>query len=106
MRRLSLLLVMVAACGGSESGEPASRQAERANAAPAPPAVETARAAAPAASVEAAPAPPDDGPGVGIGDLAPPFSLPDDSGEEISLDQYRDQRAVLLAFYPKDFTGG
>ena len=45
-------------------------------------------------------------PGFAIGDQATPFSLPDDTGKDVSLAQFRDQRAVLLAFYPKDFTGG
>jgi cytochrome oxidase Cu insertion factor (SCO1/SenC/PrrC family) len=44
--------------------------------------------------------------GSAVGEQATPFSLPDDSGTEVTLDQFRDQRAVLLAFYPEDFTGG
>jgi len=49
---------------------------------------------------------PGPGPGVGVGDRATPFSLPDDSGGEVALEQFAGARAVLLAFYPKDFTGG
>jgi thioredoxin-dependent peroxiredoxin len=40
-----------------------------------------------------------------IGDLAPDFNLPDESGELVSLDSYRG-RQVVLYFYPKDDTSG
>lgn len=39
------------------------------------------------------------------GEKAPPFSLPSDGGETISLQQYRG-RPVVLYFYPKDDTPG
>ncbi len=41
-----------------------------------------------------------------IGQTAPAFKLPAHTGGEISLDQFRGKQTVVLAFYPKDFTGG
>lgn len=49
-----------------------------------------------------APAPPP----VRVGDRAPDFSLPDDSGAPVALADLRGKRPVLLAFYPKAFTPG
>ena len=40
-----------------------------------------------------------------IGDPAPDFALPDDSGETVHLSDYRGGR-VILYFYPKDNTSG
>ncbi len=40
-----------------------------------------------------------------IGDLAPDFNLPDESGAPVSLASYRG-RQVVLYFYPKDDTSG
>lgn len=40
-----------------------------------------------------------------IGDRAPGFTLESDSGEPVSLDQFRG-RTVVLYFYPKDGTSG
>jgi thioredoxin-dependent peroxiredoxin len=42
--------------------------------------------------------------GVDVGDQAPDFTLPNQSGELISLKDFRDKKAVVLFFYPKDFT--
>lgn len=42
---------------------------------------------------------------VEAGDPAPDFTLPDDSGNVVSLDDYRGKRLVLY-FYPKAFTPG
>lgn len=39
------------------------------------------------------------------GEEAPGFTLPSQSGEEVSLDDFRG-RKVVLYFYPKDFTSG
>ncbi|MRR09364.1 redoxin domain-containing protein, partial [bacterium] len=39
------------------------------------------------------------------GDAAPDFTLPDQSGAEFTLSEYRG-RWVLLYFYPKDNTPG
>ena len=40
-----------------------------------------------------------------IGDLAPDFNLPDESGKLVSLTSYRGKQVVLY-FYPKDDTSG
>ena len=40
-----------------------------------------------------------------VGDLAPDFTLPDQSGTSVSLSQFRGQRVVIY-FYPKDDTPG
>jgi peroxiredoxin Q/BCP len=41
----------------------------------------------------------------GVGQLAPTFTLPSQTGEAISLDSYRG-KWVVLYFYPKDMTTG
>ncbi len=41
-----------------------------------------------------------------IGMVAPDFSLKDEKGVERSLSDYLGKKNVVLAFYPKDFTGG
>jgi peroxiredoxin Q/BCP len=43
---------------------------------------------------------------VQVGDLAPDFTLPTQSGEEISLSSFQGKKAVVLYFYPKDYTPG
>lgn len=40
-----------------------------------------------------------------VGQMAPDFSLPDQTGTIRHLADYRG-KTVILAFYPKDFTGG
>jgi len=40
-----------------------------------------------------------------IGDKAPSFSLPSDSGDKISLDAFKDKTLVLF-FFPKADTPG
>ena len=40
------------------------------------------------------------------GDSAPDFKLPATNGETITLAQYNGQKTVVLAFFPKAFTGG
>jgi len=40
-----------------------------------------------------------------VGQLAPAFALPDQSGKIHRLADYRG-KTVILAFYPKDFTAG
>jgi peroxiredoxin Q/BCP len=42
-------------------------------------------------------------PGPGVGDLAPPFSLPGTGGRQYSLEEYRGT-PVVLVFYPGDNT--
>jgi peroxiredoxin Q/BCP len=39
-----------------------------------------------------------------IGDKAPDFTLPTQTGQTVSLAQFRDKQAVVLFFYPKDGT--
>lgn len=41
-----------------------------------------------------------------VGDPAPDFELPDADMNMVSLDQFRDQKTVVLYFYPKDDTPG
>ena len=43
---------------------------------------------------------------VQVGDLAPDFSLPSQDGKTVSLKDFRDKKAVVLYFYPKDDTPG
>jgi peroxiredoxin Q/BCP len=43
---------------------------------------------------------------VQVGDLAPDFTLPSQSGESVALHDLLSQRAVVLYFYPKDETPG
>jgi len=42
----------------------------------------------------------------GPGDVAPPFSLPATTGQTISLADFHGKKTVVLAFFPKAFTGG
>ncbi len=41
-----------------------------------------------------------------VGMIAPDFTLKDEEGVERSLSDYIGQKSIVLAFYPKDFTGG
>lgn len=41
-----------------------------------------------------------------VGTAAPPFSRPASTGETISLGQFKGKKTVVLAFFPKAFTGG
>ena len=41
-----------------------------------------------------------------VGQLAPDFIAVDQDGERYQLSQFRGKQSVVLAFYPKDFTGG
>ena len=43
---------------------------------------------------------------VKVGDPAPNFSLPSQSGEIVSLQDFAGKKAVVLYFYPKDDTPG
>jgi peroxiredoxin len=44
-------------------------------------------------------------PVVGIGDIAPEFTLRDQHGADVSLSSFRGQQAVLVVFYPFAFSG-
>ena len=55
------------------------------------------------------PAPAADGPagaGPRVGEPAPDFSLPGSDGKTHSLADLRGKRAVVIAWFPKAFTGG
>jgi peroxiredoxin Q/BCP len=41
-----------------------------------------------------------------IGNLAPAFTLPDQSGNKVSLKDFRDRNNVVLYFYPRAMTPG
>jgi peroxiredoxin Q/BCP len=41
-----------------------------------------------------------------VGDPAPPFSLKGSDGKNYSLDQFKGKSAVVIAWFPKAFTGG
>ena len=41
-----------------------------------------------------------------VGDVAPEFILPDQDGEDVSLTKRLQDNAVILYFYPADFTKG
>ena len=43
---------------------------------------------------------------VGVGDAAPNFTLPSSDGREIQLSEILGEKNVVLAFFPKAFTGG
>lgn len=44
--------------------------------------------------------------GLRIGDLAPDFSLSASDGKVYTLNQFKGRQAVVIAFFPKAFTGG
>jgi peroxiredoxin Q/BCP len=41
-----------------------------------------------------------------MGDEAPAFSLPASTGKTITLSEFKGRKKVVLAFFPKAFTGG
>jgi peroxiredoxin Q/BCP len=41
-----------------------------------------------------------------VGDMAPAFSLPGSDGKTHSLAEHKGKQAVVLAWFPKAFTGG
>lgn len=44
--------------------------------------------------------------GRNVGDEAPPFELPGSDGNTYRLSDYRGKQVVVLAWFPKAFTGG
>jgi peroxiredoxin Q/BCP len=44
--------------------------------------------------------------GLKPGDQAPAFSLPGSDGKTYSLADFKGKKAVILAWFPKAFTGG
>jgi len=45
-------------------------------------------------------------PTVKVGNMAPDFTLTDQNGNKVSLDQFKGKKNVALAFYVFAFTGG
>ncbi len=41
-----------------------------------------------------------------VGDAAPDFTLPSTDGAQVTLSSFAGQKNVVLAFFPKAFTGG
>jgi len=41
-----------------------------------------------------------------VGDMAPDFTLPDNTGKQVKLSDFRGKKNVILAFYVLAFTGG
>ena len=41
-----------------------------------------------------------------VGDIAPPFELLGSDGERYTLEQFLGKKPVVVAWYPKAFTGG
>jgi len=41
-----------------------------------------------------------------VGDKAPAFSMPGSDGKTYSLDDFKGKKAVVVAWFPKAFTGG
>jgi peroxiredoxin Q/BCP len=41
-----------------------------------------------------------------VGDRAPDFSLQGSDGKTYKLSDFKDKKAVILAWFPKAFTGG
>jgi peroxiredoxin Q/BCP len=54
------------------------------------------------------PAHADEGEGSALkaGDPAPAFSLPGSDGKTYTLEEFRGKKAVVIAWFPKAFTGG
>jgi peroxiredoxin Q/BCP len=46
------------------------------------------------------------GPELKVGDIAPGFNLQGSDGKSHQLADHKDKRAVVLAWFPKAFTGG
>lgn len=90
------LALALAACG---SGEPTAQTAQAAD--------NTASTAAQVQPTQAAPAPPAAEPSgpLAVGSMAPDFELPGSDGSTHRLSDYAGQH-VVLAFFPKAFTGG
>ena len=41
-----------------------------------------------------------------VGDPAPAFSLPGSDGRTYMLEEFKNKRALVIAWFPKAFTGG
>ena len=101
MRIHPLPLLLLLGCNNSKPAEPAkatepAKTAEPAAAEPARP--EAAKPAEPAAAEPAVT--------LAVGAPAPDFSLTGSDGKTHTLAELRGQRAIVLAWFPKAFTGG
>ncbi len=47
-----------------------------------------------------------DGKGAKVGDKAPDFKLKGSDGKDYTLAQFKGKQAVVIAWFPKAFTGG
>jgi peroxiredoxin Q/BCP len=47
-----------------------------------------------------------EGKGVKVGDKAPDFKLKGSDGKDYTLAQFKGKQAVVIAWFPKAFTGG
>ena len=103
MRRLVLSAVLFLALAACRSSSPTSGESQ-----PAPTASQSATPVKPAAAPSApAPAPPSPAePALAVGSVAPDFALPGSDGHVHRLADDRGKRAVVLAWFPKAFTGG
>lgn len=88
------LLLALTACDSGASGAAASGTTAAAAPAPAADSQQATPALAAAASAE-----------IAVGAVAPDFELPGSDGQTHRLSDYRGQH-VVLAFFPKAFTGG
>jgi peroxiredoxin Q/BCP len=107
MRALPILLLLLAACSKKTDSKPADPPADSPAAEPAAsPASKPAELAA--ATTAAADAAPTESatPALEAGAAAPEFSLPGSDGKTHSLAELRGKQAVVLAWFPKAFTGG
>ena len=43
---------------------------------------------------------------VAVGDTAPAFKLTGSDGKQYTNEQFKDKKVVVIAWYPKAFTGG
>jgi peroxiredoxin Q/BCP len=103
MRVLPLVLLLLAACSKKTDSKPADPPIDTTAVDPAtPPASKPAEPTAAAAADAGAEA----GPTLEAGAPAPAFSLPGSDGKTHSLAELRDKQAVVLAWFPKAFTGG